>query len=73
MTRSLGSTRNLSFGLGRKESKKTPQLDRSFLFNRAGVGLLFGDAELGEHLKQPGWLYFELPRQFVYSDLTHKN
>jgi hypothetical protein len=73
LLRSPGSAWNFRLRLGRKKSKKPPQPDRSFLVNRAGVGLLLSDTELGEHLKQLGRLYLEFPRQFVDSDLTHKD
>jgi hypothetical protein len=55
-----------------QKSKVTAQPIGQVVLERAGVGLLVGDAELGQHLQKPGRLHFQLPSQLVDADLTHK-
>ncbi len=42
------------------------------LINGAGVGLLFGDAELGQHVDDGVRGDLKLPGQLIDSDFTHK-
>ncbi len=42
-----------------------------WLINRAGVGLLFGDAELGQHVDDGMRGDLKLPGQLIDSDFTH--
>ena len=42
-----------------------------WLVNRAGVGLFFGDAELGQHVDDGMRGDLKLPGQFIDSDFTH--
>jgi hypothetical protein len=39
--------------------------------DRAGVGDFFGDAELVQLVDDLARLHFELPREFIDSNLTH--
>jgi hypothetical protein len=49
------------------------QLDRHIFVNRAGVGLFLGNSQLREQLQNFVSLYFQLPRQLVNANLSHKN
>jgi hypothetical protein len=48
------------------------KLDRHVFIDRAGVRLLFGDAKPGEQVQYFMGLHFQLPRQLVNSDLSHR-
>jgi hypothetical protein len=50
----------------------TAKLDGRVFIDGAGVRLLFGDAKLGEEVQYFVGLYFQLPRQLVNSDLSHR-
>jgi hypothetical protein len=45
---------------------------RHRLVNGAGMGLLLGYAELGQHLEDAVGGNLKLPRQLIDSDLVHK-
>ena len=49
----------------------TAQLLRHVFVNRTGVGNFFGDAEFVELVDDLARLHFQLPRQFIDSNLTH--
>ena len=44
---------------------------RLVFFQRTGVGLLFGDAHLGEQVEYALRLYLELSRQLINPDFAH--
>lgn len=48
-----------------------PQLFGGVLFNRAGVGDVFGDAEFVQFIDDFARFYFQLARQYIDSNLTH--
>jgi len=54
------------------EAKLAPDLQSDVLVDRAGVGLLLGDAEPRQEVEYRMWLYFELPRQLINSDFLHR-
>jgi hypothetical protein len=60
-----------TIAVGRFDSEAEPALDgnSNVLIDRAGVGLLFLHAELGQQLENPVRLHFQLPRQLVDPDL----
>jgi hypothetical protein len=49
----------------------TAQLIGFVLVDRAGMGDLFGDTEFVQLVDDLARLYFQLPRQFIDSNLTH--
>jgi hypothetical protein len=56
----------------RIQSVVAAQFQRDIFVNGAGVRLLFRDAELGEQVQDLVGLDFQLPRQLVNSDLSHR-
>ena len=50
-----------------------PQLQRYILVNLAGVRLFLGNAQFREQLQNLVSLHFQLPRQLVNTNLSHKN
>jgi hypothetical protein len=48
------------------------KLDRHVFIDGAGVRLLFSDAKPGEQVQYFMGLHFQLPRQLVNSDLSHR-
>ena len=50
----------------------TTQLERQVVVKRAGVRLFICDAKLREKVQYFVGLYFQLPRQLVNSDLSHR-
>jgi hypothetical protein len=48
------------------------KLQRNFVVQRAGVGLLVRDSELRQQLKKYIWLYFELASQLIDANFTHR-
>jgi hypothetical protein len=49
------------------------QLDRHIFVYRAGMGLLLGNSQFREQLQNFVGFYFQLPRQLVDANLSHKN
>lgn len=49
-----------------------PDYFRHRLINRAGVGLLLGDTELGQHVDDGVRGDFQLPCELIDSNFTHK-
>ena len=58
--------------IGRVPAIMTAKLDGRVFVDGAGVRLLFGDAKLGEQVQYFVGLHFQLPRQLVNSDLSHR-
>lgn len=52
-------------------AKMLAQQDRDVFVDRAGMGLLFRNAQLGQEVQDPAGLDLQLPREFVDSDLFH--
>jgi hypothetical protein len=48
------------------------KLQRNLVVERAGVGLLVRDSELWQQLKEDVRLYFELARQLIDANFTHR-
>lgn len=53
-------------------SKISAHFDCNVIINRTGVGLLLLHPEFGQQVQDPAGLYFQLPRQFVNSNLTNE-
>jgi hypothetical protein len=58
--------------IGNLEAIMTAKLDGRVFVDGARVRLLFGDAKLGEQVQYFVGLHFQLPRQLVNSDLSHR-
>jgi hypothetical protein len=64
--------RDRDWRIGNIVSVVPAKLDDGFFVDGAGVRLLFGDAKLGEQVQYFVGLDFQLPRQLVNSDLSHR-
>ncbi len=53
--------------------QQPPQPDRDILVDRAGVGLLFRNAQLGQPVKDLVRFDFQLPGQLINANLVHRN
>jgi hypothetical protein len=60
-------------GVGHIMAVVAAQLDRHVFVNRAGVRLLFGDAEFGKQVEDFVSFDFQLARQLVDSNLSHNS
>jgi hypothetical protein len=54
------------------ETVQAAQLDGYVFIDRAGVRLLFGDAQLREPVEDFMSFHFQLPRQLVDTNLLHR-
>jgi len=52
-------------------AKTAAKLQRDFVVERAGVGLLVSDSELRQQLEKDIRLYFELASQLIDANFTH--
>lgn len=70
-SRGSGADRNFMRGNRLIEAKLPANFQRNVIVNRAGMRLLFVDAQFGEQFQDFVRLYFELTGQLVDSNFTH--